>query len=59
MSFLKSLVIEDAFHRDPEKLPEFVYNLDLLVDHLLGKPFDLICGQCSRATATPTWSLRI
>jgi hypothetical protein len=23
----------------------FLYNLDLLVDHLLGKPFDLICGQ--------------
>ena len=44
-SFLKSLVIEDAFHRDPEKLPEFVCNLDLLEDHLLGKPFDLICGQ--------------
>jgi hypothetical protein len=45
MSFLKSLEIEDAFHRDPEKLPEFVCNLDLLEDHLLGKPFDLICGQ--------------
>jgi hypothetical protein len=27
------------------RLQLFVCNLDLLEDHLLGKPFDLICGQ--------------